>query len=65
MSGRIKHMERSHRSVSAKRNSGVFNHFHRNAYNVAMDRTQRNMTFGQGLVAALKKAAGFATRKES
>ena len=41
-----KHMERSHRSVSHKRNEGIFNDFSRRAYIVGSERAQRK-TFGQ------------------
>lgn len=58
MAGAIKHMERSHRSVAVKRNTGMFNHFHRNAYTVRAIKQQRKMTFGQHLKSALKRAAG-------
>lgn len=58
MAGAIKHMERSYRTTAAKRNAGVFNHFHRNAYAVSTIKQQRNMTFGQHLKSMLKRAAG-------
>jgi hypothetical protein len=58
MAGAIKHMERSHRATAAKRNSGTFNHFHRNAYAVSVVRQQKKMTFGQHLKSMLKRAAG-------
>lgn len=58
MAGAIKHMERIHRATAAKRNAGVFNHFHRNAYTVSAVKQQRKMTFGQHLRSALKRAAG-------
>ena len=70
MAGAIKHMERSHRATAAKRNSGAFNQFHRNAYAVAAVKQQRKMsavkqqrkmTLGQKLKRALKRD----TRKES
>lgn len=58
MAGAIKHMERSHRATAAKRNSGVFNHFRRNAYAASIVRQQKKTTFGQHLKSALKRAAG-------
>lgn len=58
MAGAIKHMERSHHSVAAKRNAGMFNQFHRNAYNASVVKQNRNMTFGQYLKSMLKHAAG-------
>lgn len=58
MAGAIKHMERSHRATAAKRNSGTFNHFYRNAYAVSYARQQKKMTFGQHLKNMLKRAAG-------
>ena len=58
MAGAIKHMERSHRATAAKRNSGAFNQFHRNAYKVSFAKQQKNMTFGQHLKSMLKRAAG-------
>lgn len=58
MSGAIKHMERSHRATAAKRNSGTFNQFHRNAYNVSVVKRQKSMTFSQHLKSMLKRAAG-------
>lgn len=58
MAGAIKHMERSHRATAAKRNSGTFNHFYRNAYTVSVAKQQKNMTFGQHLKSTLKRAAG-------
>lgn len=58
MAGAIKHMERSHRATAAKRNTGMFNQFHRNAYTVSAVKQQRKMTFGQHLKSALKRAAG-------
>lgn len=58
MAGAIKHMERSHRATAAKRNSGTFNHFYRNAYAVSYARQQKKMTFGQRLKSMLKRAAG-------
>ena len=70
MAGAIKHMERSHRATAAKRNSGTFNNFYRNAYAVAaakqqrkptLGQKQRKLTLGQKLKSALKRA----TRKES
>ena len=57
MSAAIKHMERSHRSA-AKRNTGVFNKFNRNAYAVSVAKQQRKKTFGNSLKSALKRAAG-------
>lgn len=61
MAGAIKHMQRSHRATAAKRNSGVFNQFHRNAHAVAAIKQQRKMTLGQKLKRALKRDI----RKES
>ena len=58
MAGAIKHMERSHRATAAKRNSGTFNHFHRNAYAKSITRQNKKMTFGQYLKGMLKRAAG-------
>lgn len=58
MAGAIKHMERSHRATAAKRNSGTFNQFHRNAYKVSVVKQQKSMTFGQRLKSMLKRAAG-------
>ena len=58
MAGAIKHMERSHRATAAKRNSGTFNHFYRNAYTASAARQQKKMTFGQHLKSMLKRAAG-------
>lgn len=58
MAGAIKHMERSHLATAAKRNSGIFNHFYRNAYAVSYARQQKKMTFGQHLKNMLKRAAG-------
>ena len=58
MAGAIKHMERSHRATAAKRNAGVFNNFHRNAYTTSIVRQQKKMTFGQHLKNMLKHAAG-------
>ena len=58
MAGAIKHMERSHRATAAKRNAGVFNHFHRNAYTASAVKQQKSMTFGQHLKSMLKRAAG-------
>ena len=58
MAGAIKHKERSHRSTAAKRNAGMLNHFHRNAYTVSAVKQQRKMIFGQHLISALKRAAG-------
>lgn len=58
MAGAIKHMERSHRAIAVKRNSGTFNHFHRNAYAAGIARQQKKMTFGQHLKSTLKRAAG-------
>ena len=58
MAGAIKHMERSHRATAAKRNSGTFNHFYRNAYKVNVVKQQKSMTFGQHLKSMLKRAAG-------
>ena len=51
-------MERSHRATAVKRNSGTFNHFHRNAYAASVTRQQKKMTFGQHLKSMLKHAAG-------
>lgn len=39
MAGRIKHMERSHRSH--RMNEGVFNNFHRRAYEIRFTKQQR------------------------
>lgn len=61
MAGAIKHMERSHRATAAKRNSGIFNQFNRNAYVVATFKQQSKMTLSQMLKSALKRD----TRKES
>ena len=58
MAGAIKHMERSHRATAAKRNSGTFNQFHRNAYAIATFKQQKRTTFGQHLKSMLKRAAG-------
>ena len=58
MAGAIKHMERSHRATAAKRNAGVYNQFHRNAYKVSVVKQQKSMTFGQHLKSMLKRAAG-------
>ena len=58
MAGAIKHMERSHRATAAKRNSGTFNQFHRNAYATATFKQQKRTTFGQHLKNMLKRAAG-------
>ena len=41
MAGAIKHMERSHRATAAKRNSGTFNHFYRNAYKINVVKQQK------------------------
>ena len=60
MAGRIKHMERSHRSVAHKHNEGIYNSFGRKAYSVSLVKQQRRETFGQSLVNALKRAAGIA-----
>lgn len=46
MAGTKRHMERSHRSVSHKRNEGIFNDFSRRAYSVGFARAQRK-TLGQ------------------
>lgn len=46
MAGSKRHMERSHRSVSHKRNEGIFNDFSRRAYSVGFARAQRK-TLGQ------------------
>ena len=58
MAGVIKHMEGSHRATAAKRNAGMFNQFHRNAYNVSVVKQQKSTTFGQHLKSMLKRAAG-------
>ena len=58
MAGAIKHMERSHRATALKRNSGAFNQFHRNAYNVSVIKQQKSTTFGQHIKSMLKRAAG-------
>ena len=57
MSAAMKHMERSHRSA-AKRNTGVFNKFNRNAYAASVAKQQRKKTFGKHFKGALKHAAG-------
>lgn len=57
MAGAIKHMERSHRSIAAKRHTGMLNQFHRNAYKVSVVKQQKSMAFGQHLKSMLKLAA--------
>lgn len=51
MAGRIKHMERSHRSHN--KNYGMFNQFHRNAYKVSYYKNERK-TVGQRLSQLLR-----------
>lgn len=63
MAGRLKHMERSHRSH--RRDANVFLGFNRRAYSVAYAKQQR-MTLGQKMaqmLAPLKQAMRKATDK--
>ena len=53
MANAKKHMERSHRSVSHKRNEGIFNDFSRRAYSVGYARSQRK-TLGQKISQTFK-----------
>ena len=53
MAGAKKHMERSHRSVSQKRNEGIFNDFERKAY-YAIQRKASNKSLGQTVAQAFK-----------
>lgn len=53
MAGAKKHMERSHRSVSQKRNEGIFNDFARKAYTNAYSKVQRK-TVGQQISQTFK-----------
>lgn len=54
MAGAKKHMERSHRSVSQKRNDGIFNSFAYKAYTTELIKQQRNMTIGQRISQTFK-----------
>ena len=55
MAGRIKHMERSHRSVSKKNNEGTYTPFRRKAYSISYAK-QRKMTLGESLAKLLRRA---------
>lgn len=52
MAGRLKHMERSHRSYRQTQQYGVFNQFHRNAYRVSTYKQQK-LTLGQRMAKLL------------
>ena len=52
MAGRLKHMERSHRSYRS--NGAEFVQFHRHAYNVAQ-RKETKKTFGQHMSALFRR----------
>ena len=54
MAGAVKHMERSRRSHNKAQMYGIYNQFHRNAYNVASYKQERK-TLGQRLAALFKK----------
>lgn len=61
MAGRVKHMERSHRS-HRKNNDAVFTQFHRNAFKLA-DAKIKRQTIGQRLSAMLKSMMPRTTSK--
>ena len=58
MAGSKKHMERSHRSVSQKRNDDIFNYFARRAYAAECKKAQEralNQSLGQTISQTFKK----------
>lgn len=57
MAGRLKHMERSHRSHRNSKHAGIYAGFHRHAYTVKTLKESK-MTLGQKLGRFVKKALG-------
>lgn len=55
MAGRLKHMERSHRSHRNSKHAGIYAQFHRRAYSEKVFKESR-MTLGQKLKRVVKKA---------